>query len=149
MNLASCHLACSLHPCAAFICLQGEHPLSHSNSTQTLYHCALYTSARRANTRTEPKFNSCGIWPTVCWFVIPTAFVQPDHAWRTKGHRWLFKPVVYTCGGERNVSITHMKHLLASYDWMFLKWNSVCTLGLISLWTSSELTFLVHPAPLE
>lgn len=41
MTLASCHLACSLHPCAASICLQDEHPLSQGNSAQSLCHCTL------------------------------------------------------------------------------------------------------------
>ena len=169
--LASCHLACSLYPCAAFICLQGEHALSHSSSTQALYHCAHFCTANRNLNCVKSHELDVDMdgphmlqlhmesGPTVCEFVIPTAFVQPDHAWRTKGS----PPVVRTAHtAVTEMSATHTHTRTHPHEAPFcigmtecfrvrrLKLSgSACTLGLSSLWSLSKFTFLVHSTPLE
>lgn len=77
--------------------------------------------------------------------------------WRLKHQR---SPLVVRtsrfcmCGGGTEVMVAHIKLLFASVrlnisacsGW---KRCGLCSLALISLWTPSELTFLVHAAPLE
>lgn len=99
----------------------GEHPLSHSNQTQTLLLRARYASSHGANGNLKcvkggwsvgavvaPNAPAVDSDPSFADWWSWLRLRSHDDAWSTKGHRWLFQPVVvHVRRGQRGHGRAH------------------------------------------